>query len=147
MVSFLKCYQFHQIGTPPPSGQSRHLRLPLVLPYPTSSFQGFSASPKSHPDSFHPFLSYQRALRLPTFPISGLVRLGMEGIAWQTVTSSKCNFSFPTDWLYQTFCSVDSRSRAIYERQETNCLLLVGWEGSVWPIFTTVVRLLSPLGI
>ena len=35
MVSFLKRYQFHQIGTPPPSGQARHHRLPLVLPYPT----------------------------------------------------------------------------------------------------------------
>ena len=30
---FPKRYQFHQIGTPRPSGQSRHHRLPLVLPY------------------------------------------------------------------------------------------------------------------
>ena len=34
MVSFPKRYQFHQIGMPPPSGQSNHHRLPLVLPYP-----------------------------------------------------------------------------------------------------------------
>ena len=53
MVSFPKRYQFHQIGTPPPSGQSRHHRLPLVVPYPTSSLRGFSTSPTSHPDSFH----------------------------------------------------------------------------------------------
>ena len=31
------CAIFHQIGTPPPSGQSRHHRLPLVLPYHNSS--------------------------------------------------------------------------------------------------------------
>ena len=33
VVSFPKCYQFHQNGTSPPSGQSRHHRLPLLLPY------------------------------------------------------------------------------------------------------------------
>ena len=55
MVSFLKRYQYHQIGTPPPSGQSRHHRLPLVLPYP-SFLRGFSTSHTSHPDSFHSFL-------------------------------------------------------------------------------------------
>ena len=41
MVFFSKRYQYHQIGTPPPSGQSRHHRLPLVLPYPTSYHRGF----------------------------------------------------------------------------------------------------------
>ena len=56
MVSFPKRYQFHQIGTPPPSGQSRYHRLPLVLPYPTSSLRGFSTSPTSHFDSFHSFI-------------------------------------------------------------------------------------------
>ena len=55
MVSFPKRYQSYQIGTPPPSGQSRHHRLPLVLPYPSSSLRGFFTSPTSHPDSFHPF--------------------------------------------------------------------------------------------
>ena len=78
MVSFSKRYQFHQIGTPPPSGQSRHHRLPFVLPYSSSSLRGFSTSLMSHPDYFTLF-SYERALRLPTsFPISGLARLGVK---------------------------------------------------------------------
>ena len=55
-VSFLKRYQYHQIGTPSTSGQSRHHRLPLVLPYPTSSLRGFFTSPTSHPDLFHSFM-------------------------------------------------------------------------------------------
>ena len=77
MVSFPKRCQFHQIGTPPPSGQSRHHRLPLVVPYPSTTHRGFSTSPTSHPDSF--YFSYERALRLPTsFPISGLARLGVK---------------------------------------------------------------------
>ena len=50
---FSKRYQYHQIRTPPPSGQSRHHRLPLVLPYPPSSLRGFFIFPTSHPDSFH----------------------------------------------------------------------------------------------
>ena len=33
---FFKRCQYHKIGTPPPSGQSRHHRLPPVLPYPSS---------------------------------------------------------------------------------------------------------------
>ena len=37
MVSFSKRYQYHKIGAPPPSGYSRDFRLPLILPYPTSS--------------------------------------------------------------------------------------------------------------
>ena len=78
MVSFPKRYQSCQIGTPSPSGHSRHHRLPLVLPYPTSSLRVFSTSPTSHPDSFHSFF-YERALRLSTsFPISGLTRLGVK---------------------------------------------------------------------
>ena len=52
---FPERYQFHQIGMPPSSGQSRHHRLALVLPYPCSSLRGFSTSPTSHPDSLHPF--------------------------------------------------------------------------------------------
>ena len=56
MVSFLKHYQPHQIGTPPPSGQSRDHRLPLVVPYPTSSLRSLFTSPTSHSDSFHPFI-------------------------------------------------------------------------------------------
>ena len=78
MVSFPKRYQYHQIGTPSPSGQSRHHRLPLVLPYPSTTHRGFSTSPASHSDSLHSF-SHERALRLPTsFPISGLARLGVK---------------------------------------------------------------------
>ena len=53
MVSFPKRYQYHRIGMPPPSGQSRHHRLPLVVPYPSASLRGFFTSPTSHPDSFH----------------------------------------------------------------------------------------------
>ena len=75
---FLKRFQFHQIGTPPPSGQSRHHRLPLVFPYPTSSLRGFFTSPTNHLTHFT-FLSYKQALRLPTsFPISGLTRLAVK---------------------------------------------------------------------
>ena len=74
MVSFPKRYQHYQIGTPPPSGQSRHHRPPLVVPYPSASLRGFFTSHTSHPDSFHS-LSYEQALRLPTsFSISGLAR-------------------------------------------------------------------------
>ena len=53
MASFLKRYKYFQIGTPPPSGQSRHHRPLLVPPYPTSPLRGFSSSPTSHSDSFH----------------------------------------------------------------------------------------------
>ena len=49
-------YQFHQIGTPPPSDQLRHHRLPLILPYPTFSLRGFFTSPTSHQDSLHSFI-------------------------------------------------------------------------------------------
>ena len=55
MVSFPKRYQFHQIGTPPPSTQCHHHWLSLVLLYPTSSLPGFFTSPTSHPDSFQSF--------------------------------------------------------------------------------------------
>ena len=56
MVSFPKRYQFHQSGTLPPSGQSRHHRLPLFLPCPTSSLRDVFSSPTNHPDSFHSFI-------------------------------------------------------------------------------------------
>ena len=56
MVSFSECYQYHQIGTPPLSGQLRHHWLPVVVPYPSSSLQGFFTSPTSHSDSFHSFI-------------------------------------------------------------------------------------------
>ena len=55
MISFSKRYQCHQIGTPPPSGQSRHHRLPLVLPYPSTTHWGFSTSSTSHSDSLYSF--------------------------------------------------------------------------------------------
>ena len=45
-------FLYHQIGTPSPSGKSRHLWLPFVLRYYTSSLRGVSISPASHPDSF-----------------------------------------------------------------------------------------------
>ena len=75
MVSFLKRYKFHQIGTPSPSGQSRHHQLPLVLPYPTSSLRGFF-TPLRVTLTHFTLSSYERILRLPTsFPISDLARL------------------------------------------------------------------------
>ena len=55
MVSFPKRYQYHQIGTSPPSGQSRHHRLPLVIPYPSTTHRGFFTSHTSHSDSLHSF--------------------------------------------------------------------------------------------
>ena len=68
MVSFHKRYQSYQIGTPPPSGQSRHHRLPLVLPNP------FASLPPLRVTLTH--FCYKRALRLPTsIPISGLALL------------------------------------------------------------------------
>ena len=65
MVSFPKPYHFHQTGTSRPSGQSRHHRLPLYLPYPYASLQGFFTSLTSHPDSFHSFAS-THPLMLPS---------------------------------------------------------------------------------
>ena len=79
MVSFHKLYQFHQIGTPPPSGQSRHHRLPLVLPYPSGFCPRLLYFPLRVTLTHFTLLSYERALRLPTsFPISGLARLGVK---------------------------------------------------------------------
>ena len=78
MVSFPKRYQYHQIGTPSPSGQSRHHRLPLVVPYPSTTHRGFSTSLRVTLTQFTLF-SHERALCLPTsFPISGLARLGVK---------------------------------------------------------------------
>ena len=56
MISFPKRCQYHQIGTPPPSGQSRHCRMPLVLPNPSTTHRGFFTSPTSHPDLFDSFI-------------------------------------------------------------------------------------------
>ena len=55
MVSFPKRYQSYQVVRPPPSSQSRHHQLPLVLPYPSTTHRGFFTSPTSHPDSFYSF--------------------------------------------------------------------------------------------
>ena len=65
MVSFLKRYKFHQIGTPPPSGQSAITGCLSSSPIPLL-LSGASFA----------LLSYERALRLPTsFPVSGLARI------------------------------------------------------------------------
>ena len=78
MVSFPKRYQYHQIGTPLPSGQSRHHRLPLVVPIPLLLTEAFLPPLRVTLTHFTLF-SYERALRLPTsFPISGLARLGVK---------------------------------------------------------------------
>ena len=79
IVSFLKRYPFHQIGTPPPSGQSRHHRLPQVLLYSSSTLRGFFTCSLQVSLTHFTLSSYERALRLPTsFPISGLARLGVK---------------------------------------------------------------------
>ena len=78
MVSFLKCYQLHQIVTPRPSGQSHYHRLLLVLPYPSSTLRGFD-SPLRVTLTHFTLSSYERALCLPTsFPIFGLARHGVK---------------------------------------------------------------------
>ena len=78
MVSFPKRYQFHQIGTPPPSAQSHHHRLHLVLPYPSSSLEA-SLPPLRVTLTHFTLFYYERALRLSTsFPTSGLARLGVK---------------------------------------------------------------------
>ena len=75
MVSFPKRYQFHQMGTPRPSGQSRHHRLPLVLPIPLLLSEAF-LPPLRVTLTHFTLSSYERALRLPiSFLISGLARL------------------------------------------------------------------------
>ena len=78
MVSFPKRYLFHQIGTSPPSGQSRHHRLPLVLPISLLLSEAF-LPPLRFTLTHFTLLSYEQALRLPTsFPISGLAKLGVK---------------------------------------------------------------------
>ena len=75
MVSIFKRYQYHQIGTPPPSCQSRHYRLPLVLPYLSSSLRD-ALPPLQVTLTYFTLSSYERALRVSTsFPFSGLARL------------------------------------------------------------------------
>ena len=76
MISLPKRYQYHQIGTPPPSGQSRHHLLPLVLPI-LLHLSEASLPPLRVTLTHFTLLSYERALRLPTFPILGLARLGV----------------------------------------------------------------------
>ena len=93
MVSFPKRYQFHQIGTPPPSGHSHHHRLPPIFPYPSASLRGFFTSLRVTLTHFT-LLSYERALRLPTlFPISGLARLGVKSklcrSSWRAFASTQ----------------------------------------------------------
>ena len=75
MVSFLKRYQFHQIGMPPPStitGCLSSSPIPLLLTE--------ASLPPLRVTMTHFILSsYEQALGLPTlFPISGLTRLGVK---------------------------------------------------------------------
>ena len=87
MVSFPKRYQFHQIGMPSPDSQSRHYRLPLVLP--NSRLLSEAPLPPLRVTMTHFTLSsYEGALRLPTFfPILNLIRLGVKprlcGSSWR----------------------------------------------------------------
>ena len=92
MVSFPKRYQYHQIGTPPPSSQSRHHQLPLVHPYSSTTHRGFFTSPASSLP--HVILSsHGRAFRLPTsFPILSLAILGVKPrlcrLSWRAFAST-----------------------------------------------------------
>ena len=100
MVSFPKRYQFHQIGTPPPSDQSRHHRaasraitgclsfspIPLVL-------SEASLPPLRVTLTHFTLFSYELALCLPTsFPISGLARRGVKPrlcrLSWRAFAST-----------------------------------------------------------
>ena len=88
MVSFSNRYQYHQIRTSPPSGQSRHHRLPLVLTYPSASLPPLQVTLTRFTLS-----SYEQALRLLTsFPISGLARHGVKPrlcrSSWRTFAST-----------------------------------------------------------
>ena len=65
MVSFPKRCQYYPIGTHLPSGY-HHLRLPLALPYHTSSLRGVSKLLRVTLTHFT-LSSYERVLRLPTF--------------------------------------------------------------------------------
>ena len=92
MVSFPKRYQFHQIETAPPSGQSRHHRLPLVLSIFLLLTEA-SLPPLRVTRTHFTLLFYERALRLPTFfPNSGLARLGVKPrhcrSSWRAFASS-----------------------------------------------------------
>ena len=78
IVSFLKRYQYRQIGTPLPSGQSHHLPLPPSSPIPFLLTEA-SLPPLRVTLTHFALSSYERALRLPTsFLISGLARLGVK---------------------------------------------------------------------
>ena len=102
MVSFPKHYQFHQIGTPPPSGQSRHHRLPLVLPIPLLLTEA-SLSPLRVTLTHFTLLSYERALCLPTsFPILGLATLGVKP---RLCRSSWIAFAFTHPLMLPSTCS------------------------------------------
>ena len=76
MISFLN--QYHQIGTPPPSGQVCHHRLPLVLPIPLLLSEA-SLPPLRATLTHFTLSSYERALCLTTsIFISGLARHGVK---------------------------------------------------------------------
>ena len=110
MVSFPKRYQSYQIGMPTPSDQSRHHRLPLVLPYPSRPplsrpllLTEASLPPLRVTLTHFTLFSYERALRLPTsFPISGLARLGMKPRLWR---SSWRAFAFTHPFMLPSTCS------------------------------------------
>ena len=92
MVSFPKRHQYHQIGTPPPNGQSRHHRLPLVLLIPLLLSEA-SLPPLRVTLTHFTLLFCERALRLQTsFLISGLGRLGEKPrlcrLSWRAFAST-----------------------------------------------------------
>ena len=92
MVSFPKRYQFHQIGTPPPSGQSRH-HTGCLSSSPIPLLLSEASLPPLRVNLTHfILLPYERVLRLATsFPISGLARLGVRRLcrsSWRAFAST-----------------------------------------------------------
>ena len=78
MVFFLKCYQYHQIGTPPRAA-SRAITGCLSSSFISLLLSEASLPPQRVTLTHFILSSYERALRLPTsFPISGLARLGVK---------------------------------------------------------------------
>ena len=74
MFSIFQRYQRYKVKTPLPCGQSRHHRLPFVLPYPSFYPRGVPSSSTSHPDYFFFFWQKSILTSLPTALFGALLR-------------------------------------------------------------------------
>ena len=102
MVSFPKRYQYHQIGTPPPSDSRAITGCLSSSPIPLL-FSEASLPPLRVTLTHFTLLSYERALRLPTsFPISDLARLGVKP---RLCRSSWRAFAFTHPLMLPSTCS------------------------------------------